>query len=98
MGKGYAEAFMARFQKAVSRGFHPDEMDVWRVAATGGQPERITHHNSRVAYPAFLDDQTLVVKAYLLRGASGWWRRRGRVHPDEVVAASPELMLVRARS
>jgi hypothetical protein len=35
-------------------------MDVWRIAAAGGQPERITHHNSRVAYPVFLDNRTLI--------------------------------------
>ena len=46
---------------------------------------------------ADLDDQTLAVKAYLLRNAQGPWRRHGRVHPDEVVTCSPELMLVRER-
>jgi sporulation protein YlmC with PRC-barrel domain len=44
---------------------------------------------------AELDDQTLAVRAYLLRKASGAWRRRGRIHPDEVVVCSPELMLIR---
>jgi sporulation protein YlmC with PRC-barrel domain len=47
---------------------------------------------------ADLDNQTLVVKAYLLRKASGVWRRLGRVHPDEVVACSSELMLIRERN
>jgi sporulation protein YlmC with PRC-barrel domain len=46
---------------------------------------------------ADLDDQTLVVKSYMLRNASGAWRRRGRIHPDEVVVCSPELMLIRER-
>ena len=46
---------------------------------------------------AELDDQTLAVRAYLLRKASGVWRRRGRIHPDEVVTCSPELMLIRVR-
>ena len=46
---------------------------------------------------ADLDDQTLAVRAYLLRKATGPWRRLGRVHPDEVVVCSPELMLVRER-
>jgi sporulation protein YlmC with PRC-barrel domain len=46
---------------------------------------------------AELDDQKLVVKCYLLRNALGPWRRHKRVHPDEVVSFSPELMLVRAR-
>jgi uncharacterized protein YrrD len=46
---------------------------------------------------AELDDQTLAVRAYLLRNATGMWRRHGRIHPDEVVACSPELMLIRER-
>jgi sporulation protein YlmC with PRC-barrel domain len=46
---------------------------------------------------ADLDDQTLAVKAYLLRNANGVWRRHGRVHPDEVLTCSPELMLIRER-
>ncbi len=46
---------------------------------------------------AELDDQTLVVRAYLLRHASGLWRRLGRIHPDEVVNCSAELMLIRER-
>ena len=46
---------------------------------------------------ADLDDQTLAVRAYLLRKASGAWRRLGRVHPDEVVVCSQEMMLVRDR-
>jgi sporulation protein YlmC with PRC-barrel domain len=44
---------------------------------------------------ADLDDQTLAVKAYVLRKARGAWRRRGHVDPDDVVTCSPELMLVR---
>lgn len=46
---------------------------------------------------AEVDDHTLDVRAYFLRKATGPWRRVGRVHPDEVVACSPELMLVRER-
>jgi sporulation protein YlmC with PRC-barrel domain len=46
---------------------------------------------------AELDDQTLAVRAYLLRHASGVWRRGGRLNPDEVVTCSEELMLVRDR-
>jgi sporulation protein YlmC with PRC-barrel domain len=46
---------------------------------------------------ADLDDQTLTVKSYLLRNASGAWRRHGRIRPDEVVSCSPELMLIRER-
>ena len=44
---------------------------------------------------ADLDDSSLAVKAYVPRNASGAWRRRGRIHPSEVVTCSPELMLIR---
>ena len=46
---------------------------------------------------AELDDQTLAVKAYMLKHATGAWRRHSRIHPDEVVNCSAELMLVRER-
>jgi Tol biopolymer transport system component len=45
------------------RGIPPDEMDVWRVSSAGGAAERLTHHNSRVAYPRLLDDRTLIYTA-----------------------------------
>jgi sporulation protein YlmC with PRC-barrel domain len=62
--------------------------------------EVLTEGGDRVGQicDAELDEQTLAVKAYLLRNASGLWRRHGRVHPDEVVTFSPELMLVRSKS
>jgi serine/threonine protein kinase/Tol biopolymer transport system component len=41
-----------------------EEMDIWRVRTTGAAvPERITDHNARVAYPAWLDKQTLIYSA-----------------------------------
>ena len=46
---------------------------------------------------AEVDDHTLDVRAYLLRNPTGAWKLAGRVHPDEVVVCSPELMLVRER-
>jgi sporulation protein YlmC with PRC-barrel domain len=46
---------------------------------------------------AELDDRTLEVRAYVLRKATGAWKRIGRVHPDEVMACSGELMLVREK-
>ncbi|MBK5291442.1 MAG: serine/threonine-protein kinase [Acidobacteriia bacterium] len=48
-----------RFVYFVS-GYPPDQMDIWRVPASGGKPERLTSHNSRVRYPALLDDETLL--------------------------------------
>ena len=46
-----------------SHGLPPDEMDIWRIPATGGAPERITSHNSRVGYPVPVDAQTLLYTA-----------------------------------
>jgi Tol biopolymer transport system component len=46
-----------------ARGIPPDEMDIWRVSSAGGVAERLTHHNSRVAYPHLLDDRTLIYTA-----------------------------------
>jgi Tol biopolymer transport system component len=38
-------------------------MDIWRVPSTGGTAERLTNHDSRVAYPTFLDGRTLLYTA-----------------------------------
>ena len=42
------------------QGFPPDEMDIWRIRATGGTPERLTFHSSSVAHLTFLDKRTLL--------------------------------------
>ncbi|HYY87683.1 MAG TPA: hypothetical protein VFA49_02725, partial [Chloroflexota bacterium] len=57
----------------------------------------LTEGGDRVGHiaDADLDNQTLAVRAYLLKRPRGAWRRGGRVHPDEVVAVGSELMLVR---
>jgi serine/threonine protein kinase len=56
-----------------SLGFPPDEMDIWRIHSDGsGQPERITTHNSRVAYPVLLDDRTLFYTATADDGTGPW--------------------------
>jgi Tol biopolymer transport system component len=39
------------------------DMDIWRIPSGGGMVERLTNHHSRVAYPAFLDERTLVYTA-----------------------------------
>src|SRR5262249_5925541 len=41
----------------------PGRMDVWRVPAAGGSPERITRHDSAVTYPVFVDERTLLYLA-----------------------------------
>jgi serine/threonine protein kinase/dipeptidyl aminopeptidase/acylaminoacyl peptidase len=54
------------------RGFPPNELDVWRIQPDGGEPERLTHHNSKVGYPALLDNRTLIYSATADDG-SGFW-------------------------
>ena len=44
------------------------DLDLWRVPASGGEPERITRHHARVASPAFLDARTLL---YILARPDG---------------------------
>jgi Tol biopolymer transport system component len=41
----------------------PFHMDIWRVPSAGGAAERLTSHDSRVAYPVFLDEHTLLYTA-----------------------------------
>ena len=50
------------------RGVPPDDWDLWRVRATGTEPERLTNHHSRLSYPVLLDARNL---AYLATDADG---------------------------
>ena len=50
------------------QGSLPDRLDIWRVPATGGAPERITSHNGQVSHPVLLDGRTLL---YLARDGAG---------------------------
>jgi len=54
------------------RGFVPDEMDVWRIRASGGEPEQLTWHNSRVSFPTLLDKRTLLYLATAADGSGPW--------------------------
>ena len=40
-----------------------DRSDVWRIGPTGGTPEQLTFHNSRVTFPTLLDNRTLLYLA-----------------------------------
>ena len=64
-----------RFLYFVMGGPATDEMDVWRIpvfATTPVTPERITTHNSRVAYLGWLDDRTLIYSGTADDGSGEW--------------------------
>jgi Tol biopolymer transport system component len=54
------------------QGALPDKLDIWRISPTGGAPERITSHNSRVIYPVLLDRRTLLYLASDSDGSGPW--------------------------
>lgn len=50
----------------------PDKLDIWRIAPTGGTPERITSHFARVSYPVLLNRRTLMYLASEPDGSGPW--------------------------
>jgi Tol biopolymer transport system component/DNA-binding winged helix-turn-helix (wHTH) protein len=50
----------------------PDDTDIWRVPAEGGERERITSHRARVTHPVFLDRRTLLYLATAEDGTGPW--------------------------
>jgi Tol biopolymer transport system component len=54
------------------QGSVPDRMDVWRIRATGGRPERITNHDGVVSHPVFLNAATLLYLATDTDGFGPW--------------------------
>jgi Tol biopolymer transport system component len=54
------------------QGSLPDKLDIWRIAPSGGTPERITFHNSRVTHPVLLDRWTLLYLASDRDGSGPW--------------------------
>ena len=49
-----------------------EESDIWRIRPTGGEPERLTFHNSRVTFPTFLGNRTLLYLATDDDGSGPW--------------------------
>lgn len=83
------------------RGVVPDEMDLWRIRADGGEPERLTQHASRVSFPTTLDERTVLYLATDADGTGPWLhafdvrRRASRrintgVEPYRSIAASAD--------
>jgi Tol biopolymer transport system component len=54
------------------QGSVPDAMDVWRIRLSGGLPEPMTHHHSRVSHPVMLDRRTLLYLATDADGGGPW--------------------------
>jgi len=55
------------------RGFPTtSQMDLWRISPNGGEPERLTEHNSEVRSPAPLDSRTVVYVARDRDGSGPW--------------------------
>jgi Tol biopolymer transport system component len=54
------------------RGIPPDHWDIWRIRPSGTELERLTLHDTRVAYPALLDRRTLVYLATSADGSGPW--------------------------
>jgi len=50
----------------------PDRLDLWRIPAGGGTPERITHHDALVSHPVFVDGRTLLYLATDPDGFGPW--------------------------
>jgi Tol biopolymer transport system component len=50
----------------------PDKLDIWRIAGTGGVPERITEQNAQVSHPVLLDRRTLLYLATDPDGSGPW--------------------------
>jgi Tol biopolymer transport system component len=49
-----------------------DEMDVWRIAAAGGSPERMTQQGTTVTFLASLDRRTVLFVARASDGSGPW--------------------------
>ena len=54
------------------QGLPLEESDVWRIRPTGGAPERLTFHNSRVTFPTLLGNRTLLYLATDTDGSGPW--------------------------
>jgi len=54
------------------RGVPPDHWDIWRIRPSGAGLERVTQHDTQVAYPVMLDRRTLLYLATDVDGSGPW--------------------------
>ena len=52
--------------------FTVNETDLWRIPSSGGEPQRLTHHQNQVAYPTPIDARTLLYVARDEDGSRPW--------------------------
>ena len=48
------------------------EMDLWRISPDGGEAEQLTRLNTDIAYPAPIDERTVLFVAHDENGAGPW--------------------------
>ncbi len=48
------------------------QLDLWRIAASGGQPERLTDHHAYVAFPTPIDNRNVLYIAQDQDGSGPW--------------------------
>ncbi len=49
-----------------------NDLDLWRIAHSGGEPERLTHHDNDVRYPTPIDRRTVLYVSPAEDGAGPW--------------------------
>jgi serine/threonine protein kinase/Tol biopolymer transport system component len=54
------------------KGYPETDEDVWRMPASGGEPERVTQYNAAVGSLAWLDSRTLLYTARAEDGSGPW--------------------------
>jgi Tol biopolymer transport system component len=56
----------------VTGDFATQDMDLWRIAASGGAPERLTQHHSNVIYPTPIGPRTVLYLSPDADGSGPW--------------------------
>jgi serine/threonine protein kinase/Tol biopolymer transport system component len=70
------------------------QMDLWRIAATGGPPERLTAHDAYVGFPTPIDDRNVLYIAKDHEGSGPWmWALDTRSRATHRVAYGTEQYL-----
>ena len=75
------------------------QMDLWRIAASGGRPERLTYHDAYVGFPIPIDDRNVLYIARDHVGSGPWlWSLDTNTRATRRVAYGTEQYLSIAAS